>query len=50
MAMTNVSGLAKFKIEQITTDEGLSELAQMADEIWHEFFPGVISEEQIELD
>lgn len=48
MAMTNISGLAKFKIEQITTDEGLSELAQMADEIWHEFFPGVISEEQID--
>ena len=34
--------------KQVKTEEEINVLAKKADEIWHEYFPGIISEEQIE--
>ncbi len=35
-------------IEKVCSDEELKEVAELADEIWHECFPGIISEAQID--
>lgn len=32
---------------EVKTDEDIKELSELAEGIWHEFFPGIISEEQI---
>lgn len=36
------------KTDRVETDEKLREIAELAEKIWHEFFPGIISEEQID--
>jgi len=36
-----------FELIPVTTDDQLHELAVLAEGIWHECFPGIISEEQI---
>lgn len=35
------------EISLITTDKELHEVAELAEKIWHECFPGIISEDQI---
>ncbi|MCM1507138.1 MAG: GNAT family N-acetyltransferase [Ruminococcus flavefaciens] len=35
-------------IEKVISDSELHEVAMLAEKIWHEFFPAVISEEQID--
>lgn len=40
--------LKNFAIEEIKTDEELTELAEFANDVWHEFFPGIITVEQID--
>lgn len=34
-------------IKKVSTDEELKEVAELAESIWHEFFPSILSEEQI---
>ncbi|MDE5619398.1 MAG: GNAT family N-acetyltransferase [Ruminococcus sp.] len=36
------------KIDRVETDEKLCEVAELAEMIWHEFFPVILSEEQID--
>ena len=36
------------KIEKVCTDDELKSIAVLANEIWHECFPGIISEQQID--
>ncbi len=36
------------KIDRVETDEKLCEVAELAEKIWHEFFPVILSEEQID--
>lgn len=37
-----------FELERISNDEQLNILAGVANEVWHEFFPCILSEEQID--
>lgn len=37
-----------YKLKEIKTPQEVQALADMAGKIWHEFFPGIISEEQID--
>ena len=36
-----------YELRPVETTEEIKALADMAEKIWHEFFPGIISEEQI---
>ncbi len=36
-----------YELRPVETTEEIKALAEMAEKIWHEFFPGIISEEQI---
>ncbi|MDE6092332.1 MAG: GNAT family N-acetyltransferase [Ruminococcus sp.] len=36
------------RIDKVETSEKLSEIAVLADEIWHEFFPVILSDSQID--
>ncbi|MDE5772630.1 MAG: GNAT family N-acetyltransferase [Ruminococcus sp.] len=36
------------RIDRVETDEELREVAELAEKIWHEFFPVILSEEQID--
>lgn len=38
----------KVKFNQVTEDEDIKKLAAMADEIWHEYFPCILSLQQID--
>ena len=40
--------MVNLRFEEYTTDEQLTALAELADVIWHEFFPGIISDRQID--
>ena len=40
--------VTKLEFVEAVTDEQLHRLADLANEIWHEFFPGIITEEQID--
>ena len=40
--------MTKLEFVEAVTDEQLHRLADLANEIWHEFFPGIITEEQID--
>ncbi len=40
--------VTKLEFVEAATDEQLHRLADLANEIWHEFFPGIITEEQID--
>lgn len=35
-------------IEKVTADSELHEISELADQIWHEFFPSILSAEQID--
>ncbi len=35
-------------IKEVSDDKELRELAELASEIWHEFFPGIITSEQVD--
>lgn len=35
-------------IQKVTTDSELHEIAELAEKIWHEFFPSILSAEQID--
>lgn len=40
--------MVSLRFEEYTTDEQLTALAELADVIWHEFFPDIISDGQID--
>lgn len=40
--------LMTIEFAEVTADDDITELAVLADGIWHEFFPGIISQEQID--
>ena len=47
--MKNLEGyVMSCEIKEVKTEAEIQRLADMAGKIWHEFFPGIISEEQID--
>ena len=40
--------MVSLRFEEYTTDEQLAALAELADVIWHEYFPDIISDAQID--
>lgn len=40
--------MLNYELKTVKTPEEIASLAEMAEKIWHEFFPGIISEEQID--